>query len=288
MNFTSTSGFFPFGADPATHLARIPYGQVLGFSWEKGGIEGVSLGMRQVPACSDARGAIHRLALLALMDHSCSAAVYQALPAPQTLATIDLRCEFAAAPSPAADVRCLARTVHLDDRFAIVRAVATCVETGAELAFASSAYALGAHPGMQGKAPALAPYRPSFDIQKAQGESFEKLLGLQGEGPVWQLPFKEQLIGSLSLPSMHGGAIGAALAFAAIEQARSSVDADTAWLPLTITLQYLRAVESRLTRIETTVRKRGRRSCVISSSASQSAGKKAAYAECLLVHYATG
>lgn len=281
---TSTAmGHFPHGADPRTHLARMPYPQALGFVWLKGGGDGVVLQMWPDAANRDANGALHTLALLSILDHACSAAVYQALSEPKHIATIDLRCEFADAPGPGAGVDCHALTVHIDGSFAIVRASVVCQVSGKHLAYASSTYAIGAHPGMQNKT--VVPLSQSFAAAASRHPpaDFESILGLREADAGWVLPFSDSLIGGLSLPSMHGGAIGASLTLAAISLAQRELEMQAAWRPLTVSIQYLRAVEALPTRIEASLRKRGRRSCVVSTSASQTAGRESAIADCLLV-----
>lgn len=276
-------GHFPNGADPRTHLSRMPYPQTLGFEWLKGADDGVVLQMWPDAANRDANGALHTMAILSLVDHACSAAVYQALSEPKHIATIDLRCEFADEPGTGAGVDCHAKTVHIDGNFAIVRASVVCQVSGKHLAYASSAYAIGAHPGMQNKTDVSLSRSFATAALRHPPAHFESMLGLREAGGGWVLPFSESLIGGLSLPSMHGGAIGASLTMAAISLAQRELEMQAAWRPLTVSIQYLRAVEALPTRIEASLRKRGRRSCVVSSSASQTAGRESAIADCLLV-----
>jgi acyl-coenzyme A thioesterase PaaI-like protein len=223
------------------------------------------------------------LAILAQVDHACSAAVYLALPRPSLIATVDLRCEFAAAPEPGSDVLCTALTQYLDCGFAIVRASAVSTATGRCLAYASSAYAVGAHPGMKGKEVAAEAWlKPSMAREVHKG--FENMLGLLPDGANFCLPFHERLVGAVSLPSVHGGATAAALALAACGNAAATVEPNAQWRPLTLSVHYLRAVRAEPLLLQPVLRKPGARSCVFGVAATQSgAGKDVAHAECLLV-----
>ncbi|MEO9230720.1 MAG: acyl-CoA thioesterase domain-containing protein [Devosia sp.] len=85
----------------------------------------------------------------------------------------------------------------------------------------------------------------------------------------------------MSLPAIHGGAAAAALSLAALGYAERNVEPGASWRFLTISINYLRAVQAATVDLKPTLRKRGTRSCVISVSALQ-ASKEVTHAECLL------
>lgn len=276
-------GFFPLEANPAAHMSRVPFACTLGFIWEGSDAQGARVRLPFNGAVAAADGlAADPLAILALLDHTCSAAVYLALPRPSLIATVDLRCEFAAAPEPGEDVVCTALTQYLD-RFAIVRATATSTASGRPLAYASSAYAVGAHPGMKGKKVAPEAWLKTGIVREVH-EGFEQMLGLQPHDTNFCLPFHDRLVGAVSLPAVHGGATAAALALAACGHAATTVERSAIWSPLTVSVHYLRAVRAEPLWLQPVLRKPGAHSCVIGVTAAQSdAGKEVAHAECLLV-----
>ena len=281
----SVSGHFPKGADAATHLTRVPFANTLGLVWEGGDArEGARV---RLPASGNVRAPgerrTSRYATLALLDHSCSAAVFLNLAQPALIATVDLRCELIGTPEPDAALLCTARTVSDAAGFAVVRASAVCEQSGRTVALASSAYAVGAHPGMSGHDEAPDAWtRPLPD--PGDHADFESMLGIEARDDRFVLPFRERLIGALSLPAVHGGVTAAALALAACRHADARVGGDQAWRPLTVTVHYLRAVRAEPTLIEAVLRKPGSASCMVGASASQAgAGKDVAHAECLLV-----
>lgn len=277
-------GFFPLDANPAEHMARVPFASALGLVWEGGAdrTAQVRLPMNRAVASPDGLR-VDPLALLALIDHCCSAAVYLALPRPSLLATVDLRCEFAQRGEPGADVVCRATTQHLDDHFAVVRATAVSAATGECMAYASSTYAVGAHPGMAGKTAAPEAWLQA-GIAREPHRSFRGMLALQAEGPDFVLPFHERLVGAVSLPAVHGGATAAALTLAAATYAGRAIEPAGDWFPLSVTVHYLRAVQARPLTVRPVLRKPGARSCVVGVSSFQGdVGKESAHAECLLV-----
>ena len=73
------------------------------------------------------------------------------------------------------------------------------------------------------------------------------------------MPFKEDLIGNVMLPAIHGGAIGALLEFTAVIQLLA--ETDSASLPKTIdfSIDYLRSGRPLETYARATISKHGRR-----------------------------
>lgn len=287
-HLSSTPGFFPAAADPATHLASVPFARTLGFVWERGDADGVCIRMPFSAATRDATGtAVNPLATLALLDHVCSAAVYLSLERPSLIATIDLRTEFAHAQD-SGDVVCTARTQFIDGAFALVRGQAVSQTSGQVVAYCSSAYAIGSHPGMQGKNSEL---RQHAALQDQRHASFAAMLGMQaapeGAGGM-QMPFNDRLVGALSLPAVHGGATGAALVTTALAHAQAQGNGPV-WRPLTVTVHYLRAVQASTLTLLPAIRRTGKRHCVVGVSAVQGAHvQDVAHAECLLVRTGTG
>lgn len=282
-------GFFPLDANPAAHISRVPFAHTLGFVWQNGPADRVARVLLPFgPTVSHGEPAgIDPLALLALLDHACSAAVYLALPRPSLIATVDLRCELLQPVPPGADVVGTAQTEYLDDQFAIVRAEAACTRTGQRLALASATFAIGTHPGMAGRdIDPCAWHRPPAPQEHHAG--FRAMLGLQPHGSEWHLPFHPRLVGAVSLPAVHGGASFAALTLAALQFAERAVEPARRWRPLGLSANYLRAVKADTLVIRPALRKAGPRSCVISASSHQSdPARQAVHAELLLASHDT-
>jgi acyl-coenzyme A thioesterase PaaI-like protein len=278
-------GFFPLDANPAAHMARVPFAATLGFVWE-GGEDGLARVRMPLDAAAAAPGGhvIDPLALLALLDHGCSASVYLALPRPALIATVDFRCEFAHPIEAGADVACRARTQFLDAHFAVVRAEAVSTTSGHVVAYTSSTYAIGAHPGMARKEVAAEAWLQPGIAREPQRD-FRSMLGLRGHQGEYQLPFHDRLVGAVSLPAVHGGATAAALVLAAMKEAEATIQPAAAWQPLSVTVHYLRAVQAQALHVRPALRKPGARSCVVGVSSHQGdPARECAHAECLLVH----
>lgn len=277
-------GFFPFDASAEVHLTRVPFAGTLGLVWQGGDTDGarVRLPFSSAVACAD-RLAVDAMAILASIDHVCSAAVYLSLPRRALIATLDLRCEFIAESEPGEDVVCTALTHYLDDRFALVRATAVHRSGGRPLAYAGSAYALGAHPGMKGKE--AAPRASQLDATgREHHDGFHQMLGLDPFGEGFRMPFHQRLIGAVSLPSVHGGATAAALGLAAGAHVETAPHPGGRWRPLTVSVNYLRAVRAEALLLQPLLRKPGSHNCMVGVAATQAGyGKEVAHAECLLV-----
>ena len=266
-------------------MARVPFARTLGFVWESN--QDATARVRlplSANAGSPSGKRIDPLAVLALLDHACSASVYLALPAPSLIATLDLRCEFAHEILAGSDVVCQAQATYLDDAFAVVRASAVDSASGQVVAYASSTYALGTHPGMT-KSEVEAKSWTESQVQRVEHPSFQDLLGLQFDSPQrgW-LPFQKCLVGAVSLPAVHGGASAASLVIAAIRLAAHEMPTQARWRPQSVTVNYLRAVHTAPLELRPHVRKPGRRACVVAVSSFQAEpSQEAVHGECLLV-----
>ena len=277
--------FFPLGADPQTHISRVPFASYLGLRWE--GRRGDTACVRMMPSSgvSERSGqTIDPLAVLSMIDHVCSASVYLALPAPSLIATIDLRVEFAIASIPSQAIVCEATTNFIDSNFAFVRAIAKIEETGEVIAYASSTYAVGSHPGMAGKSVQESAWLNSGKVAQ-QASTFLETIGLPSVGNgVLELQFAPHLIGAVTLPALHGGAGASAVVLGAIELAKQSVLPARSWRVLSVTISFLRAVRASDLHIRASLRKTGKKSCVVSVEAHQEdVGKQHIRAECILV-----
>jgi uncharacterized protein (TIGR00369 family) len=78
-------------------------------------------------------------------------------------------------------------------------------------------------------------------------------------GIVCVLPFRQDLVGNVMLPAVHGGVVGAFLELSALVQALAVADSDRVPKPITFSVDYLRSAGPRDTRGRAEVVKRGRR-----------------------------
>ncbi|MEO8297104.1 MAG: PaaI family thioesterase, partial [Burkholderiales bacterium] len=235
------AGHFPSG-DPVTHARALPYARALGLHWQDVGPARAGLRLPFSDRVADARrGTVHPLALLGQLDQACSAAVFAGLEQPALIATLDLRVDYAAPPAPQGELLCTAQTTYMDASTALVRAHAVCVSSGATVAYASSAYAIGAHPGMRDREATVR--QDSFAPDPAEWaphDSFEQMIDLQRDGDGWVMPFHRRLVGAASLPSLHGGSTGAAMALAAVDLVRGQCPPVPALRWLGLSVRYLR------------------------------------------------
>ena len=277
-------GIFPAG-DPALHLRSMAYPRAIGLQWggQPEGRTSMILPFGDAVLDKDGR-AVDVLAVIGALDQACSAGVYTALTQAQLIATVDLRVEFAAPCPTGRDIVCQAWTVWLDDSWALTRAEARCAVTGKAIAFASSAYAMGTHPGAaRMEAPLVIPPPPTVETHARVG-GFARLLGLRHdlEGGA-TMPFRDELVGAQSLPSLHGGCIAAALGHTAMETSRRLARTPTTHRLLTLSTQFLRAAEAKTTLINADLVKSGRRLEVLTATAHQGdSSRPVARAECVV------
>jgi uncharacterized protein (TIGR00369 family) len=80
-----------------------------------------------------------------------------------------------------------------------------------------------------------------------------------GDGPVCRLPFRNDLVGNVALPAVHGGVVGAFLELAALVGLIEMSDSDRVPRPINFSVNYLRSVGPRETRARAEIVKHGRR-----------------------------
>jgi uncharacterized protein (TIGR00369 family) len=92
---------------------------------------------------------------------------------------------------------------------------------------------------------------------------YARFLGVEveehGSGIVCVLPFRDDLVGNVMLPAVHGGVVGAFLELTALVQALAIADSDRVPKPITFSVDYLRSAGPRDTRGRAQIVKRGRR-----------------------------
>ncbi len=262
------------------------YPRALDLRWR--GMSGgrISLLLPYASRIADAEeGAVDVRAVFGALDQACSAAVYASLREPQLIATADLRVEFADRPTVGADVVCDAWAVWSDKAWVLTRAEARCAQHGRPIAFASSSYAKGSHPGAPQGAVPPSTATASGPLPKPSPEGgFEGLLGLRRDLDCTVMPFREEIIGAPTLPSLHGGATGALLASAALQLSTALArDPAARRRLLTISVQYLRAAQARETKARAERVKAGARMDVLTVVATQDNETRAvARAECVV------
>lgn len=79
------------------------------------------------------------------------------------------------------------------------------------------------------------------------------------DGPVCRLPFRNDLVGNVALPALHGGVVGAFLELTALVGLIDQTDGDRVPRPINFSVNYLRSVGPRETRARAEIVKHGRR-----------------------------
>ena len=79
------------------------------------------------------------------------------------------------------------------------------------------------------------------------------------DGPVCRLPFRDDLVGNVALPALHGGVVGAFLELTALVGLVDQTDGDRVPRPINFSVNYLRSVGPRETRARAEIVKHGRR-----------------------------
>jgi acyl-coenzyme A thioesterase PaaI-like protein len=78
-------------------------------------------------------------------------------------------------------------------------------------------------------------------------------------GPVCRLGFREDLVGNVALPALHGGVVGAFLELTALVGLLEQADSERVPRPINFAIDYLRSVGPRDTRARAEIVKHGRR-----------------------------
>lgn len=95
----------------------------------------------------------------------------------------------------------------------------------------------------------LIPYARFLDV-RLEGEA---------EALVCVLPFRDDLVGNVLLPALHGGVVGAFLELTALLQLLEQTDESRVPKPINFSISYLRSVGRRETRGHAEIVKHGRR-----------------------------
>ena len=280
----SRSGSGRGPGDQATHLRSVPFPHAAGARFSGTREREVELRLpyaRLVRAPGGA--AVDERAIMAILDHACGAAMYAALAEPVPIATLDLRVAFQRPVPDGADILVAARTAHIAGMSAFVEAQACAAGGGPVLATASGAFMVGAHPGGATGSDMPDPWQPARPIEigdLSQLDSFEEFLCLARHGRHVRMEFADHLIGAVSLPALHGGAVAALLATAAADLAGT----ERATRLVAMTIQYLRAGRAETLTANAEWEKRGARSSVVAVVARQSHGaREVARAQCTFV-----
>lgn len=86
---------------------------------------------------------IHGGVITSLVDACCGAAVFQALPEPKPIATLDLRIDYMKPATPRQDVHAVARVTKLTRNVAFVRATAYHEREDDPIATATATFMIG-------------------------------------------------------------------------------------------------------------------------------------------------
>jgi acyl-coenzyme A thioesterase PaaI-like protein len=78
-------------------------------------------------------------------------------------------------------------------------------------------------------------------------------------GPVCRLPFRDDLVGNVALPALHGGVVGAFLELTALLALVDQADSEGVPRPINFSVDYLRSVGPRDTFARAEIVKHGRR-----------------------------
>lgn len=231
------------------------------------------------PHITDARdGRPHTGALFALADQLLGSAVVTAVGRWVPTATLNLRMDWLAEPAPHAGVIAVARRALQDGDIAHVECDLYSEGSRQRIASAVSQFRVGVLPGGGGLETASA---DSECVPTVTAANFEAYLGIVRSGSQYVLPPSPSLLGVPSIPSFHGGAIGAALDCAA-QRFAAAMGCNR---PVTMTVNFVRpALAMNPLHIDVELVKAGRSVAFIRSAArSARAQQLVATCEAMLV-----
>lgn len=111
------------------------------------------------PAMQDHRGALHRGAMVTLLDNTCGLAIFAALGTVKPIATIDLRVDYLRPLPPGAGIRCIVECIARTETVAFISGRAlTLDEASIPLAAVSGSFAIDTlGPPLDGFLPKVSP-----------------------------------------------------------------------------------------------------------------------------------
>ncbi|TDP47252.1 PaaI family thioesterase [Zavarzinia compransoris] len=209
---------FPFGR-AEEHLRHVPMVAALGLRFLALGPGRASMAMPPVAATrGTADGPPHAGAVVALLDHLSSCAVFAALDRYRPTATLDLRLDFMAPPDVPGEITAGAECLALDGDVAHVRAEARQAD-GRLVALSTAVFMIGNFPGTSAAEDDLA--QPGGPAALPPADMlFPALCRIEDDADGYRLQPCRHLIGATPLPALHGGAIGALLLEAATRAGR--------------------------------------------------------------------
>ncbi|KQP06199.1 acyl-CoA thioesterase domain-containing protein [Pseudorhodoferax sp. Leaf265] len=251
--------------DLGWHTASVPFMRTLGVCWEGQDAAGIRMRLPCAPAVLDAAGtAVDLRAVVALLDQAGGAAVYAALPS-VAAATLELRVDVLGSPEPGQDVwahACVHAQSH-GSALVLGQAASGSLDAAAFMRM-TARYIVGSGPG---QAPADGVYlaRRAQAVARFAAAGAPAAGGFDGtlDGAAtpggWTLPFAERLVGSVTLPALHGGVVGAGLLTAAVRAGCAS----PAQRLSAMTVRYLRAARAEASMVTARLAKGGARASFV-------------------------
>ena len=271
--------------DLERHAASVPFVRTLGARW----LGSDAAGIRMLLPCSstvcgaDGEGRVDLRAVLALMDHAGGAAVYAALPVSLATATLELRFDLVGSlPLPGCNVLAAAAMTADHRGSALVLGQATAGDAATPFIRMTARYIVGSGPGQSPADTAYSTARVHAAVRYAAVSTgsmanFDHTLGGTFSAPgCWRLPFAERLVGSVTLPALHGGVVAAGLLTVAVQAAQCAPALQLSAL----TVRYLRAARAVTTTFTAQVIKSGARASFVQGQAVQN-GREVATVQCL-------
>lgn len=211
-----------------TFITRTPHAQAIGI--RLGTLESGRATMT-LPASprwlgDPLRGLMHPGPLTVLADSCAGVAIAAGLDQPTSLATLDLRMDYLRPAGPDQDVHCEARMFRRTRNVAFIDAELWQADRAELIALARGAFMLATPDGRQrapaaaqatrtpldepGGAPWQAPAE-SEPVSASRQVPYADFLGIRvsqtAQGPLYRLPFRDELIGNPRLPALHGGVV---------------------------------------------------------------------------------
>ncbi len=193
-------------------------------------------------------GVLHGGIVTTLLDETCGIAVQLALDGRTPIATLDLRIDYQRPSTPGQDLKAHAQCYCITRSIAFVRATAYHDNPDDPVATATGCFMIhstridpskGPRSEYAETVPLEAPDDPTGPFAASP---FSRCLGIKVMEPgIVVMPFSRKIIGTSSLPAIHGGMMGAFLETAAIYRMRSEMEVTALTKPINLTVNYLRS-----------------------------------------------
>ena len=256
-----------FGQASDELVGHVPYAVRLGIRTVELGPGTVTLRLpyRDELVGDPTRGVVFGGVVTGLLDHGAGLATACALEELTAIATVDLRIDYLRAAEAGRDLYGRMECYKVTRDIAFVRGLAWEVNPADPFATCHATMMVGAHRKEQHPRCARRSGHRTGPVvtELVDVIPYARFIGAKVErgpnGLECVLPFREDLVGNVALPALHGGVLGAFLELTALLRLMDEARAVGVPKPINFSVDYLRSAGPKETRARATIFKLGQR-----------------------------